>query len=122
MEQIPLDILICDDSMLVRKKLKDLLEALGCNVLEASNGLEGFEIYKNNKPDVVFMDIVMPNLDGLESLKRIREFDTKAKVVMLSSVGTSTKLKDALKMGAVDFIQKPYEDSQIVSILTKFAR
>lgn len=122
MESIPLDILICDDSMLVRKKLKDLLESLGCRVWEARNGLEGFETYKDNKPDAVFMDIVMPNLDGLESLKRIKEYDPKAKVIMLSSVGTSSKLKDALKLGAIDFIQKPYDDTQIKSILTKISR
>jgi two-component system chemotaxis response regulator CheY len=116
-----LNVLICDDSMLVRKKLKDLLEKLGCQVYEAQNGLEGYEQYISNKPAAVFMDIVMPVLDGLESLKKIKEFDPAAKVIMLSSTGTATKLTDALKIGAIDFIQKPYDDEQIKRIVARIS-
>ncbi|WP_425058057.1 Chemotaxis protein CheY [Sporomusa carbonis] len=106
-------ILICDDSMLVRKKLRDMLEAMRCQVYEAKNGTECVELFKTHKPDTVFMDIVMPELDGLEALKRIKEIDQGAKVVMLSSTGTSAKLLEALKNGAADFIQKPYNKEQI---------
>jgi two-component system chemotaxis response regulator CheY len=116
-----LNVLICDDSMLVRKKLKELLENLGCTVIEAQNGVQGFEMYKSHKPKAVFMDIVMPELDGLESLKKIKEFDEKAKVIMLSSTGTATKLLEALKSGAVDFIQKPYNKDQIQQTLSKIS-
>jgi two-component system chemotaxis response regulator CheY len=116
-----LDILICDDSLLVRKKLKDLLEELGCKVYEAQNGLEGFESYKANTPDAVFMDIVMPVLDGIEALKKIKNYDSNAKVIMLSSTGTAAKLTEAIKVGAIDFIQKPYDDEQIRCILTKIS-
>ncbi|VBB08998.1 Hypothetical protein LUCI_4284 [Lucifera butyrica] len=117
----PLDILICDDSVLIRKKLKDLLEKLGCRVWEAVNGQDGFEVYQKEKPHAVFMDIVMPVMDGLEALKKIKEQDPQAKVIMLSSTGTATKLTEAIKNGAVDFIQKPYDNEQIQRILTKIS-
>ena len=112
-------ILICDDSRLVRKKLKDQLEARGCKVLEAQNGQEGLEIYKVQKPQVVFMDIVMPVIDGLEALKRLRDIDSSAKIIMLSSTGTAAKLKQAIDNGAKDFIQKPYDEAQIFETLSK---
>ncbi|HWR45549.1 response regulator [Sporomusa sp.] len=106
-------VLICDDSMLVRKKLRDLLEEMHCQVYEAKNGVECVELFKNHKPGTIFMDIVMPELDGLEALKQIRELDKCAKVIMLSSTGTSSKVLEALKHGAADFIQKPYNRDQI---------
>lgn len=111
-------ILICDDSSLIRKQLKDLLINMDCEVIEAVNGLEVVGIFKEVQPDVVFMDIVMPLADGLEALKNIKEYDQDAKVIMLSSVGTSTKLVQALKNGAMDFIQKPYTAEQITKVIT----
>ncbi|HWR08802.1 response regulator [Sporomusa sp.] len=107
------EVLICDDSMLVRKKLRDLLEEMHCQVYEAKNGIECVAIFKSQKPGIVFMDIVMPELDGLEALKQIRELDKCAKIIMLSSTGTSAKVLEALKYGATDFIQKPYNKDQI---------
>lgn len=111
-------ILICDDSSLIRKKLKDLLISMDCEVVEAVDGLQVVDIFKEVQPDVVFMDIVMPKADGLEALKHIRAYDQEAKVIMLSSVGTSTKLVQALKNGAIDFIQKPYTTEQISKVIT----
>lgn len=111
-------ILICDDSSLIRKQLKDLLVNMGCEVVEAVNGLEVVDVFKEAQPDVVFMDIVMPEADGLDALKNIRAYDQDAKVIMLSSVGTSTKLVQALKTGAMDFIQKPYTAEQISKVIT----
>lgn len=112
-------ILVCDDSKLVRKKLVDYLGAQGCIVLEAANGQEGFDCYKEQKPNAVFMDIVMPVVDGLEALKMIRTYDPAAKVIMLSSTGTLAKLTQAIKDGAVDFIQKPYEEEQLLQTLAR---
>lgn len=112
-------VLICDDSMLIRKKLKELLEAEECLVIEAQNGVDCVEAYRTARPSIVFMDIVMPQADGLNALKQIRQIDGSAKVIMLSSIGTAAKLVEALKNGAIDFIQKPYEKDQIISAITK---
>ncbi len=120
MESISLKILICDDSMLIRKKLHDCLEGFCCHdVLEASNGQEAIDLYKANNPDLVFMDMIMPVKSGIEAVTEIVQFDPSAKVVIISTVGTKTNLKKALEAGAYDFIQKPFEDHQIKTILDK---
>ena len=119
MEYGEIKVLICDDSMLVRKKLRVLLEdEFACVVTEAANGKEAITQYQKEHPQVVFMDIVMPECDGLEALREIKAIDDKAKVIMVSSTGTSAKLIDALKLGAADFIQKPYNKEQIAKAIS----
>lgn len=112
-------VLICDDSMLVRKKLRTLVEDCGFLVVEAQNGRLGVTHYEKESPDIVLMDIVMPELTGLEALAEIRKIDPQAVVVMISSSGTSSKLIEALKQGAVDFVQKPFEAEQIKEMLAR---
>jgi len=113
-----LKVLVCDDSMLIRKKLKEVLKSCGCNdILEASNGQEAVDSYKENKPDLVFMDIIMPFKNGIEAVKEIIQFDNEAKVVMASSAGTKEHVKVAIKAGAFEFVQKPWEKEQINKIL-----
>ena len=108
-----LKILICDDSKLLRKKLSAELEALGCEVIEAENGKEAIMRDLQEKPDGVILDIVMPEVGGIEALQVIKEVNPEVPVVMLSSAGTPQKLMQTLKMGAIDFIQKPYTSEQI---------
>ncbi len=111
-------ILICDDSLLVRKKLKDcLVECGNYEILEASNGQMSIEIFKQHKPDLVFLDIVMPDKNGLDALIEMKALNEDAKIIMLSSSGTRTHLKAAMEAGASDFIQKPWEKSQIEHIV-----
>jgi DNA-binding response OmpR family regulator len=112
-----LKILICDDSLLLRKKLSKDLVKCNCEVLEAKDGKEAVMMFLKNRPDGVFMDIVMPEVGGLEALQAIKEIDKDSYVVMLSSAGSSTKLVESLKLGAADFIQKPYEVEQIKKVL-----
>ncbi|MBU3160233.1 response regulator [Clostridium frigoris] len=113
-----LKILVCDDSMLIRKKLKEVLKSCGyTNILEASNGQEAVDSYKENNPDLVFMDIIMPFKNGIEAVKEIIEFDNDARVVMASSAGTKEHVKVAIKAGAFEFVQKPWEKEQINKIL-----
>ena len=112
-------VLICDDSMLVRKKLRTLVEEFGLAVVEAQNGQQAVAHYAKELPDLVLMDIVMPELTGIEALEKIKAFDPAAVVVMISSTGTSTKLIAALKQGAADFVQKPFDPEQIKQLLER---
>lgn len=115
-----LTILICDDSLLIRKKLKNTLEKCKCKeILEAEDGNKAIELVKMFHPDLIFLDIVMPNKDGNEALKEILEFNPTAKVIMASSAGTSDNLKKALKNGAYDFIQKPITLEAITNLIEK---
>lgn len=112
-----LKVLICDDSILMRKKLKDSLSTCGCfDIIEAADGQKAVDMYKENEPDLVFMDIVMPVKDGIQAVEEIKSFNKDAKVVMASS-GTKEHLKKAIKAGAYEFIQKPWEQEQITNIV-----
>ena len=111
-------ILICDDSILARKQLKDIIVEHGYqDFLEASNGQEAIDLYKEHKPELVFVDIVMPVKDGVQAIHEIREFDPEANIIVVSSVGTLTQLRNAIMEGARDFVQKPYTNSGIADIL-----
>ncbi|MHB1418685.1 MAG: response regulator [Bacillota bacterium] len=112
--------LICDDSLLVRKQLRDILTDCGCIVVEAADGKAAVDAFAQHRPDVVFMDIVMPVYDGLEALRRIKETDPSARVVMVSSAGTKNNLIQAIEMGAADFLQKPYDRNQIFQVINRF--
>lgn len=118
-----LKVLICDDSILMRKKLKESLNQCGSfEFLEATNGQAAIDTYKEKNPDLVFMDIVMPIKDGIQAVTEIAEFDKNAKVVMASSSGTKENLKKAIKAGAYEFIQKPWEQDQIAKIVSNLAK
>lgn len=111
-------ILIGDDSILARKQLKDMLSTFGAkNYIEASNGQEAIELYREHSPAIVFLDIVMPVKDGNSAIAEIMEMDSNANIVVVSSVGTQSQLKQAIQLGAKDFVQKPLNSKQIESIL-----
>lgn len=122
MELKDLKVQISDDSILVRKKMREHFTSLGITqIFEAVNGNEAVEVYKANSPDVVFMDIVMPEKSGVEALLDILAFDKHAKVVMASSVGTQQNLKIAISAGAYEFLQKPIDFDDATKILEKIA-
>ena len=106
-------VLVSDDSKLLRKKLREELEKLDCEVIEAENGKEAIIKDLQERPDGVFLDIVMPEVGGIEALRAIKEVSPEIPVIMLSSAGTPQKLMETLKLGALDFIQKPYTSEQI---------
>ena len=114
------NILIVDDSKTSRKILRGALEEAGYTVVgEAADGNQGVDMYKELKPDVVTMDITMPNKDGIEALGEIMNYDSQAKVVMVTAAGQKTKMIEAIKAGAADFIQKPFEPETIISTIKK---
>lgn len=118
MEYRDCKILICDDSILARKQLKDVLTTAGCsNFVEAKDGKMAVELYKEEHPDLVFLDIIMPELDGIEAVKQIIAFDHNACIIMVSSVGTQKQIKTSIEEGAKDFVQKPFDANQILTIL-----
>uniref|UniRef100_UPI0040579DE9 response regulator n=1 Tax=Agathobacter sp. TaxID=2021311 RepID=UPI0040579DE9 len=114
-------ILVCDDSILARKQLKNIIFTMGePTIFEASDGEKAIASYKENKPDLVFLDIIMPNKDGNMAIKEIMEYDPHAKIVVVSSVGTTAQLKSAIEAGVLDFIQKPLTDVHVTHILKKY--
>ncbi len=112
-------ILIGDDSILARKQLKDVVISFGGQTIyEASNGDDAVKLAITHKPDLIFLDIVMPVKDGITAIKEIRAALPDADIVVVSSVGTQGQLKEALESGASDFVQKPFNVSLIKSIIT----
>ena len=108
-----LKLIIADDSQLLRKKLREELEKLDCEVFEAENGKKAVMQALQEKPDGVILDIVMPEVGGIEALQTIKEINPDLPIIMLSSAGTPQKLMKTLQLGALDFIQKPYTSAQI---------
>ena len=115
-----LKILITDDSTL--DQIGAELEQLDCDVLEAENGKEAIMKDLKEQPDGVILDIVMPEVGGIETLQVIKEINPDLPVIMLSSAGTSQKLKETLELGALDFIQKPYTSEQIKQAVERIRR
>jgi two-component system chemotaxis response regulator CheY len=112
--------LICDDSVLARRKLADTLNSLGYdNIVTVANGQEAVDTYKSERPDIVILDIVMPVKDGITATKEIIEFDSKALIIISSSVGTQSHLKEVIKAGARDFIQKPLDPKLLDEIIKR---
>lgn len=114
------DILIVDDSKTSRKFLRNMLEEAGHKIVaEAVNGAEGVEKYRIYHPDIVTMDITMPVLDGIDAVGEIMKIDPAAKVIMVTAAGQRTNMVEALKRGAADFIQKPFESEIILNTIEK---
>lgn len=113
-------VLVVDDAAFMRIKLKDILEKNNYEVVgEAENGIEAIEKYKELSPNIVTMDITMPEMDGVEALKEIKAFDPNAKILMCSAMGQQSMVMDAIRAGAVDFIVKPFDTERVIHALDK---
>lgn len=113
-------VLIVDDAVFMRRAIKNMLQGNGFDVVgEAENGMEGIQKYKELKPDIVTMDITMPGMSGIDALKSILEYDSKAKIVMISAMGQEQFVKEAVIQGAKSFIVKPFKEESIVQSLNK---
>ncbi len=115
-------ILIVDDTQFARNYLKKIIGEIGIIELtaEASNGHEALEMYKKIKPDLVTMDIIMPESGGIEAIEKILEFDNKAVIIVVSSMNNKALNILAKEKGAVDYIHKPFKKKQILEIFEKY--
>jgi two-component system, chemotaxis family, chemotaxis protein CheY len=112
-------ILIVDDAEFLRVRLTRMLNVDGYEVVQAENGVKAVSTYKEIHPDVVLMDITMPEMDGLTALREIVGFDSKARVIMLTALGQESVVLEAVKSGARDFVVKPFEHERITKAITK---
>jgi two-component system chemotaxis response regulator CheY len=111
-------VLIVDDAAFMRAAIKTILERNGFEVVgEAENGAIGVRKYQKLRPDIVTMDITMPEMTGLEALKHIRSFDPDAKVVMITAMGQEHLVKEAILSGAKSFIVKPFKEDHVIQTL-----
>lgn len=113
-------ILIVDDAAFMRMMIKDILSKNGYEVVgEANDGNQAIEKYKELKPDLVTMDITMPEMDGITALKEIKKIDGSAKVIMCSAMGQQAMVIDAIQAGAKDFIVKPFQADRVIEAIKK---
>ncbi len=114
------NILICDDAAFMRMMIKDILTKNGYTVAgEAENGAKAVEKYSEVKPDLVLMDITMPEMDGIQALKKIKEIDPNAVVVMCSAMGQQAMVIESIQAGAKDFIVKPFQADRVLEAVKK---
>lgn len=113
-------ILIVDDAAFMRMMIKDIVTKNGYEVVgEAQNGVEALEMYTQFRPDIVTMDITMPEKDGISAVKDIMGMDPAAKVIMCSAMGQQSLVMDAIKAGARDFLVKPFKPDRVIQALDK---
>lgn len=113
-------VLIVDDAAFMRMMLRDILAKNGFEVVgEADNGKVAVQMYGELKPDVVTMDITMPEMDGIAAVKEIKASDPNAKVVMVSAMGQQAMVIEAIRSGAADFIVKPFQPDRVLEALGK---
>ncbi len=112
-------ILIADDSAFARLNCKKVLTRGGHDVLEAASGFEALAIYKSARPDVVVLDITMPDMDGLAALEEIIKFDAEARIAMATAMGQQRIVIEALKAGAKEFLVKPFQPERVLTTVDK---
>lgn len=112
-------ILVVDDAAFMRMRMSKILTGAGYDVVQAENGLDAIAQYQEHKPDVVLMDITMPEMDGLTALKEIRAIDPDARIAMVTALGQQQIVLEAVKSGAKDFLVKPCEGDRVLATVTK---
>ncbi|WP_372589425.1 chemotaxis protein CheY [Fervidobacterium pennivorans subsp. shakshaketiis] len=113
-------ILVVDDAAFMRMMLKDILTKAGHEVVgEAANGVEAVEKYKELRPDVVTMDITMPEMNGIDAIKEIKKIDPNATVIVCSAMGQQAMIIEAIQAGAKDFIVKPFQPARVIEAVQK---
>jgi len=113
-------ILIVDDARFMRMLLKDILVKAGYDVIgEAANGKEAIELYKKLKPDLVTMDIIMPDMSGVDVVRELKKIDPNVKVIMVTAIGQQALVEEAIEAGAKDYIVKPFQSSRVIEAVER---
>ena len=112
-------VLVVDDAEFLRVRISKMLTSNGHEIVEAENGLKAIDVYQSSRPDIVLMDVTMPELDGLGALKQIRTLDPHAKVIMLTAIGQESVVLEAIKSGARDFVVKPFQQERVLGAIAK---
>lgn len=113
-------VLVCDDAVFMRTMLSDILQQAGFTVVgEADTGAKAVTKYKELRPDLVTMDIVMPDMGGIDAVREITTFDPEARVVMCSAMGQQALVVDAIQAGAKDFVVKPFQPSRVLEAVQR---
>jgi two-component system chemotaxis response regulator CheY len=113
-------VLICDDAIFMRTMVGDILTQAGFEVVgEAETGLQAVEKYKQLRPDLVTMDIVMPDMGGIDAVREITKFDGNAKILMCSAMGQQALVVEAIQAGAKDFVVKPFQPSRVLEAVQR---
>ncbi|WP_135556577.1 response regulator [Paenibacillus cymbidii] len=116
-------VMVVDDASFMRIMLRQLIEGAGHTVVcEAVDGLDAIDKYKKYRPDLVTMDITMPEMEGVDALRAIRQFDPRARVIMCSAVGHQHRIVEAIQLGASDFLVKPFMKERVVEALHKVSQ
>ncbi len=117
-------ILIVDDASFMRTLLKDIIKSngLASEIFEAEDGIEGVKAYQKIKPDLVTLDVNMPRADGIQALRAILKINPSAKIVMITSVEEKHIVQDAIKLGARDYVVKPFDRSNVPLVLNRVIR
>ena len=114
-------ILIVDDSEAIRIAVKEILDATSysCKYLECDNGYDAVKLFRDEKPDIVLLDIYMPRVDGIQSLKAILSLNKKAKVIMITAAANAKTVHEAVRLGARDYVLKPFDRIALNNVMTK---
>jgi two-component system chemotaxis response regulator CheY len=111
-------ILIVDDSSFLRLILKNIFKKY--QLFEAKSGEEALKVFRENKPDIILLDIVMPGLDGKEALRELRKLDPKAQVIMVTAVGQNATMDECRKLGAIDYVTKPFDEEAVLQTVEQY--
>ncbi|MGM9992419.1 MAG: response regulator [Candidatus Bruticola sp.] len=112
-------VFVVDDSKFMRMMLGEVITSMGCEVIEIDSGRRAVTMYEHYKPDLVTLDILMPEQDGIETLKQLFDTDPNAKVVMVTALGMEDYIKQAMELGACGFIVKPFSAEQVETVLSE---
>ncbi|MGI8499165.1 MAG: response regulator [Gemmatimonadaceae bacterium] len=117
---MPQSVLVCDDAIFMRTMISDILQQSGYEIIgEAETGVQAIEKYKELRPDLVTMDIVMPDMGGIDAVREITRFDANARILMCSAMGQQALVVEAIQAGAKDFVVKPFQPSRVIEAVQR---